>query len=437
MGIRIESCSCLRKSDDEGTETDFKVAIPNGGINGTNHPKMIQANAASYSKDNSKDNYTFGSNKLTKITKQNTFDSQYTSKFSHNLRYNSQNVYNNNNELKGPQVKFQALIRGVLFRKKFNKANGIKIKLIDEKNNFIKSKEKEFIPKWMKNAQKLFSVEYLEDTVEWKKENKNKNNNLLKTECLLLKYNGQEAFYRGEIESNDKINGIGELYLKKGKKYEGKFINGRLNGYGRHIDSDGTCYEGPFQNNVLSGEGEIIKTDENSKKVYFKGQIRKFMKEGKGTEQNDEFIYEGEFHNNLKNGEGKLVYYNCGDEYEGHFTNGSITGYGFYKWNNGHTYLGDFFDGKMHGKGLYKWPDGSQYKGDYISNIKEGQGEFMWKDGRIFKGSFKGGKPHGEGILTIKDISINARFNQGKFVGDLKSILKSKRSEESSKQSEK
>ena len=79
----------------------------------------------------------------------------------------------------------------------------------------------------------------------------------------------------------------------------------------------------------------------------------------------------------------------------------------------------------MHGKGIYKWPDGNEYEGDYINNIKEGEGIFKWKDGRIFKGKFKNGKPHGKGILTIKGISFEAIFENGKYLGELQMTISS------------
>lgn len=59
----------------------------------------------------------------------------------------------------------------------------------------------------------------------------------IRTECLIRKnIKGEEGLYRGELDLNDNYNGYGELYLKTGKKYKRKFIDGKLNGYGRLID---------------------------------------------------------------------------------------------------------------------------------------------------------------------------------------------------------
>ena len=127
----------------------------------------------------------------------------------------------------------------------------------------------------------------------------------------------------------------------------------------------------------------------------------------------------------MKCGKGKIHYHNTGDFYEGEFTNGVITGKGFYVWKNKHTYFGDFVDGKMNGKGVYKWTDGNEYEGEYINNIKEGNGIFKWKDGKVFKGKFRNGRPHGKGVLTVNGISFDAAFENGRYLGDLQISMNS------------
>ena len=84
----------------------------------------------------------------------------------------------------------------------------------------------------------------------------------------------------------------------------------------------------------------------------------------------------------------------------------------------------------MDGKGIYKWPEGVEYNGDYVNGIKEGFGIFKWTDGKIFEGPFGNGKPNGKGKLTIGNVTINANFINGKFIGNLKEILKEKNNED-------
>ena len=151
-------------------------------------------------------------------------------------------------------------------------------------------------------------------------------------------------------------------------------------------------------------------------------------KEGKGIEKNKEYTYLGCFSDDLKHGKGKLIY-NTGDQYyEGEFTNGQLTGKGFYHWGNNCTYEGDFLDGQMHGKGIYKWPDGNEYEGDYINNIKEGFGEFRWENGKKYKGPYKNGKPHGIGTITMKDgATMEVEFINGKINKNNEEIKNSKK----------
>ena len=80
----------------------------------------------------------------------------------------------------------------------------------------------------------------------------------------------------------------------------------------------------------------------------------------------------------------------------------------------------------MHGKGLYKWPDGNEYEGEYINNVKEGKGEFRWKDGRVYTGAFENGRPHGKGLLTVKGITFNAVFDEGRYLGDINALISSR-----------
>ena len=226
-----------------------------------------------------------------------------------------------------------------------------------------------------------------------------------------------------------KFNGYGELYYKNGKKLEGKFENGKLNGYGRLINLFGiNCYEGYFKDNqLLDGKGKIIKIEDNGDKIIYEGDIKNMKKEGKGIEKNKNYTYLGSFKDDLRHGKGKIIFNEGEEYYEGEFTNGKMTGYGFYKWSNNNTYKGQFLDGNLHGKGIFKWNDGNEYEGDYVNNIKEGQGEYRCKNGKKYKGPYKNGKQHGIGILTTPNgESFEVEYNDGIVVK--KDLVKEKRS---------
>ena len=437
MGIKLDSCSCFKNSDDIGIEVEL-----NSDKNDKIQILMQQNQIPIYKKELIKSSSI--EHELSKIISNNDNESAFSEK-------NGIKPFVSN--IKPPEIVIQSIFRGYLYRKKLNEISGLKNQIIGKDNEIIKKIENNFISKLTLKREKLFLNEKFEDN--WKKyynleeiehlleKNKNikKNNEndiIIKTKCLLSQYKNENCLYKGSLSLNsiqknkyikntfniDKLTGKGILYIKNGKKYEGNFLNGELNGWCRYLNTKGVCYEGLFINGVLNGKGEIIKIDDNRRKNIYKGDIKNFKKEGKGEEKTNDYFYEGDFVNDLRHGNGKMIFYNNnGDSYEGQFTNGEITGKGFYIWKNKHTYFGDFVAGKMHGKGLYKWTDGNQYEGEYINNIKEGQGEFKWKDGRIYKGNFKNGKPHGKGLLTVKGITLNAIFENGQYLGDLQSSL--------------
>ena len=427
MGTQLDSCSCFKNSDEIGTETDISSDKKN------KIHILKQPIRSSMMKRESIKTPSIGP-ELSKIISNNDYES----------------IISENNDFKpllkngkSPEIFIQSFLRGVLYRIKFKKINGIKSELIEEKNEIIKSIEKNFIPKLILKSEKLFDKSNYE--YNWKKYYDLKEISefmpkiddiiLVKTECLLSNYKNEKCLYKGSLslkslqknKNNNKtfninsLTGKGVLYLRKGKKYEGNFINGKLCGWGRYVNIKGVCFEGLFIEGILNGKGEIIKIDDNRRKHIYRGDINNFLKEGKGEEKTSDFFYQGEYLKDLKHGQGKIFYYNNGDSYEGQFTYGAITGKGFYTWKNKHTYYGDFVQGKMHGKGLYKWTDGNQYEGDYINNIKEGQGEFKWNDGKVYKGTFENGRPHGKGLLTVKGVTFDAVFDNGSYLGDIHS----------------
>ena len=399
MGIPIEACSCLKKGNEE--QTEFK-------------PKLSQNNQKT----------TTDSIKTSCIT---------NLKFPENKPFSFSSLKGQKNGKRKPELTIQTVVRAYLFRKNFNKEEGLKEKLTILSNQNIKKNEKEYISDNLLETDKLMKKDFNDDFLlkleaKDKKEKTGKFN--IKTDCLIKKdSNNEECMYKGELSLDGKYNGYGELYYKNGKKLEGKFENGKLNGYGRLINLFGiNCYEGNFKDNqLLDGQGKIIKIEDNGDKTVYEGDIKNMKKDGKGIEKNKNYTYLGSFKDDLKHGKGKLIYNEGEEYYEGEFTNGKMTGYGFYKWANNNTYKGQFLDGKLHGKGIFKWEDGNEYEGDYVNNIKEGQGEYRSKNGKKYKGPYKNGKQHGIGIVTTPNgESFEVEFNNGKAVK--KNMEQSKRS---------
>jgi hypothetical protein len=402
MGITIEACSCLKKSNEE--QTEFK-------------PKISQNNQKSTTENSI-------SNKTSCVL---------SLKFPENKPFSFSNLKGQSNTKRKPELTIQAIARAYLFRKKFYKEHGLKEQLTIISNQNIKKNEKEYISDNLLETDKLIKKDFNDDFLlkleaKDKKEKTSKFN--VKTDCLLTKdSNNEDCLYKGELSLDGKFNGYGELYYKNGKKLEGKFENGKLNGYGRLINLFGiNCYEGYFKDNqLLDGKGKIIKIEDNGDKIIYEGDIKNMKKEGKGIEKNKNYTYLGSFKDDLRHGKGKIIFNEGEEYYEGEFTNGKMTGYGFYKWSNNNTYKGQFLDGNLHGKGIFKWNDGNEYEGDYVNNIKEGQGEYRCKNGKKYKGPYKNGKQHGIGILTTPNgESFEVEYNDGKVVK--KDLVKEKRS---------
>ena len=332
-------------------------------------------------------------------------------------------------------ILIQKIFRGFYYRKKIfpNK----KINLENITLTKLKKLYNEYLTENLIKQEENIGIKHNENSYKEyfniKKEIENNSKNIF-TKLYILKYNNINAFYIGEININNNLNGRGILTLKDGTKYNGNFINNIFIGNGILIDKEGTLFKGNFKNGKLEGKG-ILKTLNG---ISYEGNFIKGKKNGFGKEETNEYIYEGEFIDDLKNGKGKLIYKLLNEIYEGTFEKNIITGEGIYKWNNGEIYKGKFINGKMNG-GKYFWPDGSYYEGDYINNIKEGKGIFKWPNGKIFIGNFKNGIPFGNGILKVDNIDYKVNYINGKiefvknFEFDNKLCLNNKKFNEKSK----
>ncbi len=307
----------------------------------------------------------------------------------------------------------QKLYKGYLFRKKFLSKQ--KEELEKETLKKLKEKYNEYLTENLIKQESILGIPHNEDSYKNLLSIKNeiKNSKNLFTKLLILQYNELNAFYVGEININNKLNGRGILTLNDGTKYNGNFIINEFTGEGTLINKNGEYYKGNFKNGLIEGNG----ISKNLNGITYEGNFINGKKNGFGKEESSEYIYEGEFKNDLKNGKGKLNYKLLKESYEGTFEDNNITGNGIYKWNNGESYKGTFINGKMDGSGKYIWPDGGYYEGDYVNNIKEGKGIFKWANGKIFDGNFKNGEPNGIGILTIKNKHYKVNFVNGKIKG--------------------
>ena len=412
MGMNFQSCSCLRPTGQEEKKSEFNP----DSMNTLHNKNSINNNRNRHLSLNSE---IRDSNLAISTSREKT---NFLLKDDRAFSFRFLEKSKTKNPDKIPII--QAIFRAFIYRKNFFKSKGIKEILKKNSDEIIHEKEIEYINEKVLETDRIIKKEFnddfliklqVKDSTKGIRPSKKK----IKTDCLIRKdSNGEDCFYRGELDLDGNFNGYGELYLKSGKKYEGKFTDGKLNDKGRLIDLFGIkCYEGIFKDNkLMDGKGRIIEIKEDGSKIRYVGDIKNMKREGDGFEQKDDVGYMGQFSNDLKHGYGKATY-NDGDFYEGDFLNGKQTGKGVYQWKNKDKYEGDFLDGKMHGKGKFFWPDGSTYDGYFVNNLREGEGVYKSKDGMIYKGHYKAGKQHGKGILiNKKGEKREVEYVEGKLV---------------------
>lgn len=150
--------------------------------------------------------------------------------------------------------------------------------------------------------------------------------------------------------------------------------------------------------------------------------------------------YEGGWSNGHMSGWGRL---RCvsGDAFEGQFLHGLFEGAGSYQWHNGDSYLGDFKGGLKHGKGRFCRPSKQEeYEGGWKEDVPAGRGVFTLSDGLVFEcedatsgagqckirwpngdhyqGQFTGLSMHGKGRFVFADgRMLEGYFARDKYVG--------------------
>ena len=206
---------------------------------------------------------------------------------------------------------------------------------------------------------------------------------------LVLVKNEKKVFYNG-IWQNDNLN-KGTIYYPNGDTYKGEMKNYLRNGKGKFI-SDSETYEGDWEDDQKNGDGILIYKDGSK--------------------------YVGKFKNNQFNGKGKIE--SCdGFFYSGDFLNNQMDGKGYLRGNNGHIYNGDFKNGLFHGEGEFKWIDQSNveiYKGNYSFGKKDGIGTFTFSNGNIYRGEWKSGNPDGIGIFETPNRKYKGNWRSGLFM---------------------
>ena len=231
-----------------------------------------------------------------------------------------------------------------------------------------------------------------------------------------LENNIKEILYHGEFNENGKKDGKGKMIIIKDKEklfFYGIWENDNLI-KGNIYYGDDSYYSGDIKNYLRHGKGKYFSINEK-----YDGNWKDDKKNGYGSLIfSDETKYEGNFKNDQFYGDGNIKWKN-GCLYEGGFLNNSFNGNGFLKGDNGHTYKGCFKNGKYHGKGIFKWKDletTEYYDGNYSNGKRDGNGEYHLGNGHFFKGSWKSGVPDGEGFYETNNRKYIGNWRAGIFL---------------------
>lgn len=227
--------------------------------------------------------------------------------------------------------------------------------------------------------------------------------------------NIKQIYYHGEFNEEGKKNGIGKMVIinKNDEKffYHGIWENDILNN-GTIFYINGDKYIGELKNYLRDGKGKYFSNLET-----YDGNWKNDLKDGEGSVvYKDGTTYQGQFKNNKFNGKGDLYLPN-GAYYSGNFVNNLFNGEGFFQQKN-NIYNGHFKNGLFNGYGEFKWIDGIDktiYKGNYSNGKKDGKGTLILKNGDIFKGNWESGYPHGEGVYETKNRKYFANWRTGIF----------------------
>ena len=266
--------------------------------------------------------------------------------------------------------------------------------------------------------------------------------------------------YIGEV-NNDRLEGLGKIFINGSLYYLGEFKNNLFDGKGILQSNFGDRYNGDFKKGCVSGKGKVKWLNGD----YYEGNFEDNLFEGLGKFcylRGD--YYSGNFSKGKKHGTGNLVAYGPDiklqvknmDWYKGYLAGfvGEINfdsinvseserkevlykgminflyfpnqtrrisifpnGMGSLYYDKKLNYVGDFYRGVKHGKGKQFFFDG-RYEGEFYKNRRHGSGEIYNPDEKlIFEGNFYSGKKHGPGWEYINGKTEFTTYKLGKRFG--------------------
>lgn len=169
-----------------------------------------------------------------------------------------------------------------------------------------------------------------------------------------------------------------------GSNYKGSWNMDQKEGFGVQVNPNNTKYEGEWANNKHNGRGTLWVKKGKSYIRQYVGDWADGEMDGQGVYYYDDgSIYKGGWLRNKRSNEGRCDY-NNGDHYVGEWANDLQEGLGSMSYVNGNIYEGLWAGGKKEGPGLFY----------YASTKKMYQGE--WHDDQPRCGEFRSPTPDEE-----------------------------------------
>ena len=224
----------------------------------------------------------------------------------------------------------------------------------------------------------------------WKKFEDEKKSSIRFGHGIMIYKDGD--FYEGEWD--DAYCRTVKIKYSDGNVFEGELKNGRFDGKGKIILCDKGVYEGEFKNGKIEGKGKMVYSDGN----FYEGNWKENKYDGKGIlkKRNGDFL-DGIWNNNKCTG--KCILF--GSVYEGDIVNGIREGSGKTMLMHG-EYDGHWLNDKLHGYGKMNYRNGDVYEGNWKDDNRFGFGKMIYQNGDVYEGDWKNGKRHGIGKMIYR-----------------------------------
>ena len=199
----------------------------------------------------------------------------------------------------------------------------------------------------------------------------------------------EDGFYEGSLKNNQP-NGLGTIYLENGITRVGMFKDGKIYGKGNETQPNNSAFIGDMQQDQREGYGILYYKDGS----LYEGFFSKGIRSGYGYFKTQKVQYFGYFCYDKFHGYGILKHEKKYSE--GIFVNGNLEGKGKHIDSHGNAFEGEFLAGEIvNGDAI--WKNGNRYSGEFKKFKPDGLGHEILNDGTSYKGRFVSGKREGEG----------------------------------------